>query len=392
MPVISVADRMNMDIEAMIPLFKRLIESGLVSIVYGDKHPNPFIKALQDEPSNDQIAKLIPEKLEYACIYPQPKHLESVVNKQQFFHLPFTLKLALGSPLYTHNFFDPAVLAYYEHQPQCIVINDIKGVIRLPYAHLHYSKALYVNERGHPITELVALNLEQLTRLRPTDQQYWYSMSLPVRCRLHPDVVHPLVHGTFRKRISIFEAVHEEIMAINGLCPLIDKPPIFHSGSSRLQNPALGGYLVRPTLRSFEKFFISLQIQLFQEVSKEFLSTIVSTPVVRKRGRRSTPIRRPSQTPLERIEAWIIPTFEIPPRALVKRFITLVKHTRVEISRRLKQEDPDALDSDLLNLQRRLMWNAYQAIQWVRIALETGLNNVHEDLHPLVREQKIWVG
>lgn len=391
MPARSLADRMSMEFEDLVPYLKRMIESGTISVVYGDKHPNPYVRALQDESSNDQIAKLIPEKLEHACIYPQPKHLESVVNKQQFFHLPYTLKLALGTPLYTHDFFDPSVLVYYERQPHCSIINDIRGVISLPYTKVRYSKALYVTDKGQPLTELIALNLEQLSSLRAIDQQYWYSMSLPVRCRLHPDIVHPLLHGAFRERISIFEALHEEMMAINGLCPLLDKPAMFEKGPLDIQNETLGGYLIRPTLRSFESFFMALQIQLFQHVNEEFLTSISTAPVKRRRGKRSTHIRRPSLTPLERIESWLLHSFGVPHRHLIRRFTLLVKKTRLETHRRLQRENTEALDSELLILQRRLMWNAYQSIKWIRTSLEAGLNNVHEDLHPLAREQKIWV-
>ena len=391
MPAISLADRMSMEIEDLVPYLKRLIESGTISVVYGDKHPNPYVRALQDESSNDQIAKLIPEKLEHACIYPQPKHLESVVNKQQFFHLPYTLKLALGTPLYTHDFFDPSVLVYYERQPHCSIINDIRGVITLPYTRLQYSKAVYVTDEGQPLTELIALNLEQLSSLRAIDQQYWYSMSLPVRCRLHPDVIHPLIHGAFRERISIFEALHEEMMAINGLCSLLNKPSMFEREPLDLQKATLGGYLIRPTLRSFESFFMGLQIQLFQHVSEEFLTSISTAPVKRKRGKRSTHIRRPSLTPLERIESWLIHSFGVPRRHLIRRFTLLVKKTRLETHRRLQRENTEALDSELLILQRRLMWNAYQSIKWIRTSIEAGLNSIHEDLHPLAREQKIWV-
>ena len=392
MPARSLADRMDMDLEDLIPHLKRLIETGIISILYGDKHPNPYIRALQDESSNDQIAKLIPEKLEYACIYPQTKHLESVVNKQHFFHLPYTLKLALGTPLYTHDFFDPSVLLYYERQPHCTVVNDLHGSIALPYTNLQYSRATYVTEQGQPITELIALNLEQLSNLRATDQQYWYSMSLPVRCRLHPDVIHPLLHGAFRERISIFEALHEEMMAINGLCPLLQKPAMFKQNATAHQNQTLGGgYLVHPTLGTFQDFFVAFQILLFQNFNEEFLSSISSAPVIRMRGKRSTRLRRPSHTPIERIESWLVTAFSIPNKPLIRRFILLVKRTRQETTRRLNQDNLHALSPELLVLQRRLMWNAYQSIKWIRTSLEHGLNDIHEDLHPLAREQKIWI-
>ena len=117
MPCISLADQLNMEVADLIPVLRDLIEAELISVIFGDKHPNPHVRALQDESSNEQIAKLIPAKLEHACVYPLPKHLESVVNKQHFFQRPYTLRLALGAPLYTYDFFDPSILIHYQHQP-----------------------------------------------------------------------------------------------------------------------------------------------------------------------------------------------------------------------------------------------------------------------------------
>ena len=44
-----------------------------------------------------------------------------------------------------------------------------------------------------------------------------------------------------------------------------------------------------------------------------------------------------------------------------------------------------------MHIQRRLMWYAYQAVKWVRQTLENYIDKKYEALHPLLREEKVWV-
>ena len=391
MPSISLADQLNLGLADLIPALRILIQAELISVVFGDKHPNPHIRALQDESSNEQIAKLIPAKLEHACIYPLPKHLKSVVNKQQFCQRPYTLQLALGAPLYTYNFFDPSILIHYQQQPQCSIVNDIQGVLYLPYTNLQFSRAIYKTDSGQPLTELVATSLEHLARLRQSDQQYWHSMSFPAQCTLHPDVVLPLTLGTFRQRLSIFEALHEELMAVNALCEKMNTPYIFELDGSMRASYSIDGYLIHPTMESFYHFFIGLQILLFQNLNPAFMKTIAPLVTVHKRGKRTARLRRPSVTPLERIESWLSSLINLSAESPIRRLILLIKRTRLETTRKMARENPRLTDYSLLHLQRRLIWNTYLTVKWIRTTLEQILEQPFDALHPLVREEKIWI-
>ena len=397
MPCVSLADRMGMDLEDLIPYLRKLILSEKVSIVYGDRHPNPFIRALCDDTSNEQLAKLIPEKLEYACIYPQNSHLEGVVNKHMFFQRPYTLKLALGNPLYSFDFFDPIVLNYYIKHPECSIINDIQGTLNLPYTTVHFSRATYSTAAGQPITELLALSLEQLVRLSDSDQEYWHSMSIPVDCNLHPDIEAPLMEGHFRQRLSVFEALQEEINAVNALCSMLGKPSLFLSGNDYLKSQGSTpdiwhiGFLIPATLDTFSSFFLQFQIQLMQNINPDFLSSLLPSPIVRKVGRRTSTIWRPSKTALERVEAWMVDTFAVEDSTPIAHLVQLIKKTRKSLEKRLSKENPHLTDPALLYKQRRLMWNAYISIRWIRIQFEEALNRPYSDLHPLARAGKIWV-
>src|SRR4051794_38170303 len=59
-------------------LISKLINAGLLSIVFGNRHPNPYIRALPDEPIPDQLSKFERMDLAQACAYPTAMHLEAV--------------------------------------------------------------------------------------------------------------------------------------------------------------------------------------------------------------------------------------------------------------------------------------------------------------------------
>ena len=390
MPCVSLADRMNMDLGSLTPYIRDLILSEKVSVVYGDRHPNPFIRALDDDPPAEQIAKLIPEKLEYACIYPLNSHLETVVDKHLFHQQPYTLKLALGTPLYAFDFFDPTVLHRYHNLSECAIKNDIQGILNLPYVTISFSKAIWFSDSGQPLTEVLALSLEQLVRLSEFDQEHWHSMSLPVEGTIHPDILHPLMEGVYRQRLSIFEALHEEMMAVNGLCNVLEKPPLFIMSQGSFSDIWNMGFITPTTLSAFKTFFLQFQIQLLQNVNPKFLHAIAPAPVVRSFKRTPTPLRRPSKTSLERLADWMADTFPIGGQPPLKRLIALIKKNRVGLEKRLAQEDPHLTDPSLLYEQRRLIWNAYLAIKWIRIQFEQASGTSFEPLHPLARTERIW--
>ncbi|MCJ7425017.1 hypothetical protein MUP01_12235, partial [Candidatus Bathyarchaeota archaeon] len=69
-----------------------LVREGKIEINFGDKHPNPHIKALELDDKHTQILKIQSVWLEYACAYPTKDHLRKMVNINEFKDRPFTLK------------------------------------------------------------------------------------------------------------------------------------------------------------------------------------------------------------------------------------------------------------------------------------------------------------
>ena len=103
-PVSQLAARFGVAPSDIIDQVTALIKRKLVGVVFGDIHPNPHIRAFPDEPEESQIAKLNTPKLDHASAYPLSKHLEKVVDCRLYDRKPYTLSLALGTPLTRNTF------------------------------------------------------------------------------------------------------------------------------------------------------------------------------------------------------------------------------------------------------------------------------------------------
>jgi hypothetical protein len=77
-PALALAVHLGLSRDELTKGLTALIQEERASVVFGDIHPNPRIRALPDEPTDRQIAKLASAKLDDACVYPLPKHLEPI--------------------------------------------------------------------------------------------------------------------------------------------------------------------------------------------------------------------------------------------------------------------------------------------------------------------------
>jgi hypothetical protein len=86
-PVRLLAPALSADIETLRQHTFTLIESGLVSVNYEDRHPNPHIKALEEDAPEVQIDKLTKPEFQTALKYTDlvlklnPKDIVAIVQK-----------------------------------------------------------------------------------------------------------------------------------------------------------------------------------------------------------------------------------------------------------------------------------------------------------------------
>ena len=391
MPASSLAYELASSLTTLTPQLSTLVEKEAVSVLFGDNHPNPFIRALPDDPVEQQIHKISSSGLEGAYLYPLPRYLNRVVNRKYFEDRPFSLQIALGEPQYSFQYFDPALLDYYLEHTRCNFTHDVQSTLVLPDTKIRFTRASVGPSYGVQFTNLLSANLQQLGALQPVEQQLWDSMALPGPCTIHPEVVRTLIHGQFSERISVFEALIEEMHATNALCNVLKLPSVFvvHEEPQRIIKNF--GFLPTPSIESFHKFFLNLQILLLQNVNPAFLKAIEKPTFRSIQARKTRKLERPSKTALEHVNAWLKEAFSRPEEDALIRFARLIKQTRHELYEQMYYRSKKFADHTLLQLQRRLMWYAYHSIKAIRICFEQHLGYEYPQLHPLVREDKVWV-
>lgn len=79
-------------------MVRELVQQDLVSLEFGDIHPNPHIKAPDPPPAAAQLEKIATLGIANACAYPTPTQFARVVDPGKYADRPFTLRLYLGEP------------------------------------------------------------------------------------------------------------------------------------------------------------------------------------------------------------------------------------------------------------------------------------------------------
>jgi hypothetical protein len=236
-PASRLAAKFNLSDKELAERLIPLIEEGYVSIVFGDIHPNPHIRALPDESAETQTAKLSTSLLKQACVYPLPTHLQEIVNPQNYEGKPYTLSLALGTPQLEFRPFDLSVLEYYRNDPRYYYANDdIRGSISVDDAYLESgdmpkSDQTVLQSFGFcydsHLNRAVAVFVRHLADLSPQHQQVWKAKELKGNYLLHPEYYRNTILGDWGEKISIFEAFLEELRTINRMAEAMSRPHLF---------------------------------------------------------------------------------------------------------------------------------------------------------------------
>lgn len=116
LPVRALVERI--DLSHMRDLVTPLLEADLISVMFGDYHSTPHIKALPPEPVAEQLEKLLTAQFQNACLYPTPRHLCFVLDESKFACRPFEFCLARGEPQLAHKGFELALLEAYRNDPR----------------------------------------------------------------------------------------------------------------------------------------------------------------------------------------------------------------------------------------------------------------------------------
>lgn len=382
-------------------VLEALVREGLVSLNYGDVHPNPHIKALPPAPIDIQIRKLGEHGIDQGCAYPERPSLEPMVNRAAYDGRPFSLALALGSPQLVHRSFELAALERYRNDPRFLYRNDdISGMISI--------RDDYFGPDGAPQRDQVSMQtfgfcfdaemncyvaafVRYLANLSPEHQQYWAGLEIATPTSLHPDYFRPSILGEFPERISIYSAVVAEIQTINALAHAIRAMPFFRREYLNEAHPPHFGRLVRPTAHEFGQFVMSLDQMMSDNVSIQWFPD--DLPRQRETPRGDGRVEVAQMGSIQLLESWIardIALEDDESRTNVTEMLTTFREVRRLRMRPAHAPDDNTFRQELTREQRDLVKKVYRALKTLRLLLSMHPNTANIPIPVQISNGRIW--
>lgn len=377
--------------EEFIENLEILIREQRISIVYGDYHPNPHIRALDDEPIESQIEKLRTEGgYNGGCTYPLALHLETAVNRDSYQGQPFKLELALGAPQLSFRYFDLSILEAYRNDPRYYYwSDDINGQLSISD---EYYQTEAMPERDQVLLDTFGFGYDEnmnravtsllwyLSCLSPEHQQAWKAREVTGTYRPHPDYYRTNIIGRFPERLMIFDAFLEELKLINHACAAIGFPSLFRNDFEN-NKPREFSFLVRPTLRDYLSFVHLLDRMLSDNLNIDFFRGHIALDeeITRNDGR--IEIRRKGTIRL--LNEWIQANFrplEEEDNQVIRDAIQILRDVRQERNRPGHAVVEEAFNQQYFQDQRALIKRAYKVVKTIRSILM---------LHPRARGVEI---
>lgn len=398
LPVRTLLPRFGSDRDKLVKTLVPLIKEDKVSVVFGDIHPNPYIRAFPDEPKEKQIEKLRTLGLEHACVYPLRDSLREVVNKADYEGKPFTLDLALGMPQLEYKSFDLSVLEFYRNDPRYYYTNDdIQGSVSVSDEYFESpempeSDQVLLQTFGFSYDEnmnrAVAVFVRYLSNLSPEHQHIWKSKELSGHHHLHPDYSRPTILGEFPENVPIFDAFLEELRVINNMCRAMERPPLFRNDFSDGTRPREFGFLVRPTLKEYNDFVLILDKMISDNINKDFFKNEVPYEYDEPREDGKVVVRQKGTLTI--LEDWLNKSYIAPDRKPLNDMMKVFKDVRKKRQKPAHAIKENVFDQKYFHEQRNLIIKAYESVRLLRLLFESHPKVPRDyDILSYVKEGKI---
>lgn len=376
-------------------LIEELIKEGVLTVNYGDKHPNPHILAFEPETVKILLEKLKRVDLTYACLYPTRKHLAVVIDKQKYAGRPFELMMALGAPQLSFRPFDLSVLEHYRNDPRySFECDDIHGSLSIKSQFSKNGKvykrdAVFIQTFGFAYNKTltkraVAVFICYLADLSSEHQQLWFNMMLKGKYLLHPDYLAASM-GSWDFKESIFNAFIEELHHINQMVQLMGKPKLFKEEYSRESKPRGFSFLIRPTLKEFNEFTLLLDKLMSDNLNKDFFRDDLDLDLELEETMRDGRIKVSQKGTITLLEQWLnrVRFSDTKPKSEMLKTFREIRTLRKTPAHSIHD---DIFDQKYFKKQRKLIIYAYTAIRTLRLIFANhpkvkGYNKIPEWLY-----------
>ncbi len=353
---------------------KNLVKNGLISVVRGDRHPNPHIKAFAAERIEDQLQKIDASGLS-GCLYPEPLLLRKAVNRSDYEGRPFSLCLALGEPQLSLKYFDLVVLESYRNDPRYYFQHDdIHGTISVKDEHYMEGDSI-VPDRDQALLQTfgfgydkdtnraAAVFLRYLHNLTPEHQRIWEARELRGEYLPHPDYWKASM-GEWSLNTSIFVAFMEELRIINEMTKAMGRKRLFSRDFSE-ERPREFAFLLRPTQKAFNEFVHVLDKMLSENIAKKFFGKDVA--LEREQVRADGKIMAHPKGTITLLDEWIdhqVHLIDPKPKDEMIATFRKIRQLRQSPAHTVKE---DMFDKLIFKEQRKLVVDAYNAVRTLRL-------------------------
>lgn len=300
----SLADKLEVEYQQLIPKIIELIEDDSISIQNGE---NPHIirwghydKETQigvvEKARNNKkkildtiIPKGFPTEMEPiqivieshpVCVYPSPKYLEQHYSETKYGNLPFSKKLSLGEAQLTPVYFEIDVLDRYFSDPRYdFDFDDYSGSISVTDTEdipssLKESDQIFLKTFGLGYREdgvrVVVAYVCYLSDLSSEHQLFWNSKVVTAPCKMVAEYYENTIEGNWVLSQSVFSAIIEEQRLINEMTVLISGKPLFRNSFEERKRPKEFTFFTSPTLINYESFISLLDKMLSDNINKDF--------------------------------------------------------------------------------------------------------------------------
>ena len=368
-----------------------LVDQELVGAIFSDAEINIHIIRTGFEPKEIQIGKLNAGNLN-ACLYPLPKHLESVVKKELYVEKPYELALALGEPQLSFRSFDLSVLEYYRNDPRYRYENDdIRGTITIKDEYYKTESVLerdqvLLNSFGFSydkdLNRAVAVFIRYLANLSPEHQQIWHARELEGDYKLHPDYYRNTILGEWGRGISVFDAFITEIGLINKMCVVMGRPNLFRTdyGDYGESKPREFSFLIRPTLAEYNNFIHLLDKMLSEDINKKFFMKDIQPQREITRGDGKISVQ--NKGTIAMLDEWIRKYYKTKDWGYWDKAVESFKKIRKLRQKPAHSLNENEFDQKYIKEQREFIKQAYEGIHTLRLMLQN---------HPLVQAADIEI-
>jgi hypothetical protein len=369
-----------------------LVSSGLVNLVFGDRHPNPHILALDPEPIDEQLEKL--GRLKSGCAYPSPRHLLGVVDRAKYQGKPYLLEIALGQAQLSHRAFELSVLEGYRNDPRYSYdSDDVHGTLSAlsdvglksrddTWLRFGFAYDDKFNQK------YAAAYLRDLGYLTPEHQQIWRAKEIETKTHLHPDYFRTSIMGAFPERLSIYEAFIWELQTTNRMVLAMGKPPLFRRDYKDDSRPQHFASLLRPTGRELNQFVVLLDQLMSDNLNSKFFEGEVELETEHPRPDGKIEIRRKGTVQL--LKDWLTENFRSRESEPLDRMFEAFREIRKLRNKPSHSIVEDVFRTEITQEQRELMLRAYGAVRVLRLILANHPAARFVEVDDMLFEGKIW--